>query len=166
MATYSCMIWNLNRPPTPLEALQGILEEAGNGHRPYASGNRRDGKTALADFNEIHVADEMDFFICLDTVDSDVDDDGILLDHLLGNQPRRSRCSHKDVRGPADALKIACRAISDGDGRVGTGLGEEKRQRLADGDAAADDDGMGALWTDTVAGQKGLDPKGRAGNEA
>ena len=86
------------------EALDGVLHEAGYGHRTDASRNRSDYRSLWLDGIEIHVAAELS---CLRIpVDSHVDHYGALGNHVGSDEFRTSDSDHEDLSLAAYCSKV------------------------------------------------------------
>lgn len=86
------------------EALDGVLHEAGYGHRTDTSRNRSDYRGLWLDGIEIHVAAE---FSCLRIpVDSHVDHYGALRNHVGSDELWTSDSDHEDLSLAAYCSKV------------------------------------------------------------
>jgi len=103
-----------------------------------------------------------------DAVDPHVDDGRTRLDHVGRHEARLADGGDDDVGGADDRGEILRPAVADGDSGVASHpfLDQERRHRLADNFAAADDDGMGAGRRDTGIDQELLAAEGRTGHES
>ncbi len=124
--------------PSMRAADEGVLQQAGDGHRAGAAGHRGDGAGDGLDGVEIHVADDAG----LGARDTDVDHRGAGLDMGSGDHPRLAGAGDDDVGLTADLDHVV-----DGRARVGQGdravhaLAAEQQHLGEAGERAAPDDG-------------------------
>lgn len=85
------------------EAFDGVLHEAGDGHRAYAARNRGDIGRLRFDRSEIYVSAELSVFI---PVHADVDDYGSILDHGPVHELCTSDGYHEYVGFPCHRRKV------------------------------------------------------------
>ena len=138
--------------------LQGVLQQAGDGHGTDAAGHRRDPGGPLGHWREVHVAHQVPR---RGAVDADIDDDGPLLDPVTLHEVRPTDGGHHQI-GIADlAGQVPGTAVADADGAA-------RRQQFqghgpTDDIGLTDDEGVEALQVAARALQQGHHPLGRAG---
>ena len=148
-----------------LGGFEGVLQEAGDGHRTDAAGDGGDGTGDFDGFVIGDIADEFAFAVGAgDAVDTDVDNNGAGLNPAAFDELWAANGCDQDIGAAADGFEVTGAGVGDGDGAVF--LDKELRHRFANDVGTADDDSIKAFeaWHDRLGEDDGTG--GGAGDEA